>query len=80
MVILNRIFKSRKQILLPPISIVNFKFLSRVFNRAFVPVPSHWNWLQLDKDFDKLRNSLRSRVLLPTKNKTVTKISETTME
>ena len=25
---------------------------------SFVPVPAHYNWLQLQKDFDKFRNSL----------------------
>ena len=29
---------------------------------SFVPVPPHYNWLQLQKDFVKFRNSLRSRV------------------
>ena len=47
---------------------------------SFVPVSPHHNWLQLQKDFDKLRNSLRVAFSLPTKNKIVTVILETTLE
>ena len=34
---------------------------------SFVPAPPHYNWLQLQKDFDKFWNSLRSRVFFANK-------------
>ena len=34
---------------------------------SFVPDPPHYNWLQLQKDFDRFRNSLRSRVFFSNK-------------
>ena len=37
---------------------------------SFVPVPSHYNWLQLQKDVDRFRNSLGSRVLFSNKDQT----------
>ena len=32
-----------------------------------MPVPPHCNWLMTQKDFDRFRNSLRSRYFLSTK-------------
>ena len=46
---------------------------------SFVPVSPHYNWLQLQKDFDKFTNSLQTCAFLPTKNKIVTTTSETTV-
>ena len=37
---------------------------------SFVPVPPHYNWLQLQKDIDRFRNSLRSRVIFSKKDQT----------
>ena len=42
------------------------KLLCRI-GPSFVPVLPYYNWLQLQKDFDKLRNSLRSRVFFANK-------------
>ena len=34
---------------------------------SFAPVPPHYNWLQLKKDFDRFSHSLRSRVFFANK-------------
>ena len=34
---------------------------------SFVPVPPHYNWLKLKKDFDRFSHSLRSRVFFANK-------------
>ena len=47
---------------------------------SFVLVSPHYNWLQLQDNFDKLTNSLKSRVSLPKKSDIVTKNSETRMK
>ena len=36
-----------------------------------MPVPPHYNWLPLQKDFDRFRKSLRSRVFFSNKGESI---------
>ena len=44
---------------------------------SFIPVPDSYDWLQLQKDFDRLRNSMRAQVFFAKQQPTETPVVST---